>query len=173
MDILQLVDRLEALLNRGRHIPLTTSILLNEDEFLDVVDQLRISIPEELKAARRTQQERTRILAEAQQEADRIIEEARNQVSSMVEQHEIVQAAKLRAEQVLRQAEEQATAMRRGADDYVAEVLLRLDKHLSEVQQVVRNGLASVGVEYPHDGSERSSRREESNLTTRSDSADR
>ncbi|MHB0876362.1 MAG: ATPase [Anaerolineae bacterium] len=146
MDILQLVDKLEALVNKGRHIPLTASILVNEDEFLEVVDQLRIAVPEEVKSARRVQQERTRILGEAQDEADRVVEDARKRIGSMIDEHEFVQTARARADQILRQAEEQAVAMRQGADDYVAQVLTQLDEQLAEAQRVVRNGLASVGM---------------------------
>lgn len=145
MDILQLIDRMEALINRGRHIPLTASMIVNEDEFLEVIDQMRIAIPEEIKAARRTQQERARILAEAQEEADRMTEEARKRISTMIDEHEFVAAARARAEQVLHQAEEQAVAMREGADEYVAQTLTQLDRQLTEIQKQVRNGLASVG----------------------------
>ena len=149
MDILQLIDRMEALINRGRHIPLTASMIVNEDELLEVIDQMRIAIPEEIKAARRTQQERARILAEAQEEADRMTEEARKRISAMIDEHEFVAAARARAEQVLRQAEEQAVAMREGADEYVAQTLTELDRQLTEIQKQVRNGLASVGVRSP------------------------
>jgi cell division septum initiation protein DivIVA len=149
MDILQLVDRMEALVNRGRHIPLTASLIVNEDDLLEVIDQLRIAIPEEIKAARRTQQERARILAEAQEEADRMTEEARKRISTMIDEHEFVAAARSRAEQVLRQAEEQAVAMREGADEYAAQTLTEFDRQLNEIQKQVRNGLASVGVRGP------------------------
>ena len=149
MDIFQLIDRMEALANRSRRIPLTGNLVVDEDEFLEIIDQMRIAVPEELKAARRTQQERARIVSEAQEEADRITEEARRRIGSMVEQHEMVQAAKRRAEQILHQAEEQAAAMREGADSYVGEVLTQLDRQLVEIQRVVRNGLASVGVRNP------------------------
>jgi len=157
MDILQLVDKLEALVNKGRHVHFSASIIVNEDEFLEVIDQLRISIPEEVKSARRVQQERSRILSEAQDEADRVIEEARKRIGTMIDQDEFVQAARARGEQIVRQAEEQAIAMRRGADDYVAQVLTQLDEQLAEAQRVVRNGLASVGATNPSNEPKRTS----------------
>jgi hypothetical protein len=145
MDILQLVDRLEALVNKSRHIPLSAGIVVNEEAILELVDQLRIAVPEEVKAARRVQQERQRVLTEAQEEADRIVEQARGQISGLIDQDEYVQAARGRAGQLIAQAEEQAAAMRQGADDYVAQVLTQLDEQLAQAQRVVRNGLASVG----------------------------
>ena len=145
MDILQLVDKLEALVNKGRHLPLSSGILINEDAILELIDQLRIAVPEEIKAARRIQQERQRVVNEAQEEADRIVEEARKHIHGLIDQDEYVQAARDRAAQVVGQAEEQAVAMRQGADDYVAQVLTQLDEQLAQAQRVVRNGLASVG----------------------------
>lgn len=145
MDILQLIDRIEALANKGRHIPLTASIIVSEDELLEIIDQLRIAVPEEIKAAKRTHQERARIMSEAQAEADRTVEEARRRAHGMVEEDEYVAAAKARAQQIINQSQEQAQAMRQGADEYVAQVLTQLDRQLAEVQRIVRNGLASVG----------------------------
>lgn len=145
MDILQLVDRLEAILNRASHIPFTANVIVNEDELLDIIDQMRIAIPEEIKLARRTQQERARIVSEAQEEADRISEEARRQISTMIEQHELVSSAKRRAEQIVREAQEEAMQMRDGANDYVAQVLSQFSEELAKMQTIVRNGLASVG----------------------------
>jgi len=145
MDILQLVDHLEALVNRGRHVPFTARVVMGEDEVLEVIDQMRIAVPEEIKSARRVQQERQRILTEAQEEADRITEDARRRINEMIGEHEFVQAARARAEQIVRQAEEQAVAMREGADDYVAQALSAFDRQLEELQRQVHNGLASVG----------------------------
>ena len=145
MDILQLVDRLEALINRGRHLPLTASIILNEDEILELVDQMRIAVPEEIKSARRVHQERQRIVGEAQEEADRMTEEARRRIGTLIDEHEFVAAARQRADQLVQQAEEQATAMREGANDYVSQSLASFERQLDELQRQVRNGLASVG----------------------------
>jgi len=65
IDILHLVDRLESLLNESRRIPLTSNRLVDEELFLNIIDQMRISIPEEIKKGKRIQQERGRIIAQA------------------------------------------------------------------------------------------------------------
>ncbi len=147
MDIIQLVDRLESLFNHAKRVPLTATVMVNEDEFLELIDQLRIAIPEEVKGARRMQQERDRIVTDAQQQADQLTEEARRRVGALTDQHELVVAAKARSEQILRQAQSETEAMRQGADDYVAAALRALDHHLTEVQREVRNGLASLGAD--------------------------
>ncbi len=77
MDILHLVDRLEELFNESRPFPLTHSVLVNEDRMLDIIDQMRVSIPEEIKKAQQILAQRDRILAQAQEEANRTIALAR------------------------------------------------------------------------------------------------
>ena len=69
MDILHLVDRLEELFNERRSIPFTHNVIVDEDRMLDIIDQMRISIPEEIKKAQQLLAQRDRILAQAQEEA--------------------------------------------------------------------------------------------------------
>jgi len=145
MDILQLVDRLESLLNRSRRLPLMSGVVVNEEEFLEIIDQLRVAVPEEIKAARRMQQDRARVLADANEEAQRMIQGARQQAEELTDQDAVVRNARAHAERILQQAEQQAQAMQRGADEYVMQVLRSLDQHLTSVHNEVRNGLAAVG----------------------------
>ncbi|HIC93608.1 MAG TPA: ATPase, partial [Anaerolineae bacterium] len=63
IDILYLVDRLESLLNEGWRVPFTSNLIINEDKFLDIIDHMRTSIPEEVKRAQRIERERERIIA--------------------------------------------------------------------------------------------------------------
>ncbi|MER3484708.1 MAG: hypothetical protein C4345_00740 [Chloroflexota bacterium] len=76
IDILFLVDRLESLINAGQRVPFTNKIMIDEKECLDIIDQMRIVVPEEIKQARRVSQDRDRITAQAQAEAERIIKQA-------------------------------------------------------------------------------------------------
>lgn len=145
MDIIQLVDRLESLLNRSRRLPLTSGVVVNEEEFLEIIDQLRVAVPEEIKAARRMQQDRARVLSEAQEEAERVMEETRRQVAILTDNDKVTQNARLRAEQIIQQAEQQVQAMQDGADQYALQVLRKLDQHLTDIHHEVRNGLASIG----------------------------
>jgi hypothetical protein len=69
MDILHLVDRLEELVNEGRRLPLSSKVMMDEQKIWDLIDQMRISVPEEVKKAKRTNQERDRIIAQAHEEA--------------------------------------------------------------------------------------------------------
>src|SRR4030043_2360799 len=100
MDLLHLVDRLEELFNESRPIPLTHSVIVDEDRILEIIDQMRISIPEELKKAQQVIAQRDRMLAQAQEEANRTISLAREKGKQIVEQDEIVLSAQKRADQL-------------------------------------------------------------------------
>ncbi len=148
MDILYLVDRLEAAINKGTAVPFSNKRMIDEDECLDIIDQLRIAVPEEIKQSRRVTQEKDRILAQAKEEADRITTLAREESARMADMSEVVKTAQTRAQAIMAQAEVDAKGTRGGADDYANQVLTELQQRLDELtarvatlQGTVHNGL--------------------------------
>ena len=144
MDILQLIDRLEELFNESRTIPLTHNVMVDEDRMLDIIDQMRIAIPEEVKKAQQLLGQRDRVLAQAQEEANRTIEIARQKADQLVTRDMIVQDAQRRADQILAQARTEAERDRSNADDYVIESLNQLQAELERIANQVRNGIRTV-----------------------------
>jgi hypothetical protein len=147
VDILHLIDRLEALLNEGRHLPLTKGVVVDEQRAWDIIDQMRIAIPEEVKKAKRVNQERDRIIAQAHEEAGRIVELAREEASGMMSEHELARGAQTRAETIIERARRDAEVIKADADDYVMQQLSELDINLTKTLSVVRNGLAKLQAE--------------------------
>ncbi len=141
VDILHLVDRLEALVNEGRRLPLSNKVMVDEQKMWDVIDQMRIAIPEEVKRAKRTNQERDRILAQAHEEASRIVQLGREEAANLVTQHEIAKAADVRAETVLERARGDAESLRADADEYVLQVLGQLSQDMERALTEVHNGI--------------------------------
>lgn len=144
MDILHLVDRLEELLNQSRPFPFTHNVVVDEDRMLDIIDQMRVAIPEEVKKAQQLLAQRDRIVAQAQEEANRTLAIAREKSDQLVERDAIVQAAQARAEQVLAQARAEADKGRQDADSYVIETLTRLEMELDRSLSQVRNGIHTL-----------------------------
>ena len=133
MDILHLVDRLEELFNESRPIWFTHSVIVDEDRMLDLIDQMRVSIPEEIKKAQQILAQRDRILAQAQEEANRTLALAREKSEQMVERDGIAQAAQGRAEQIVAQARLESETTKRDADDYVLESLTKLEMEMDRM----------------------------------------
>lgn len=144
MDILHLIDRLEELFNESRSIPFTHSVVVDEDRMLDIIDQMRVSIPEEIKKAQQLLAQKDRVLAQAQEEANRTVALAREKGEQIVERDAIVQAAQARAEQIINQIRQEAEMQKRDADDYVLETLTRLEMELDRSLGQVRNGIQAL-----------------------------
>jgi len=144
MDILHLVDRLEELFNQSRSIPLTRQVVVDEDRMLDLVDQMRVSIPDEVKKAQLILSQKDRILAQAHEEANRTISLAREKSEQLMEKDAVVQAAHARADQIIARARGEAENIRNEADQYVVERLATLQMELERILNQVQNGIATV-----------------------------
>ena len=144
MDILQLIDRLEELFNESKSIPLTRNVMVDEDRMLDIIDQMRIAIPEEVKKAQQLLGQRDRVLAQAQEEANRTIEIARQKSDQLVGKDNVSLEAQRRSEQILTQARAEADTIRADADDYVIDSLSQLQAELERITNQVNNGIQAV-----------------------------
>ena len=149
MDILHLVDRLEELFNNSRAIPLTHNVIVDEDKFLDIIDQMRISIPEEVKKAQEVFTKKDRYMAQAQEEANRTLQLARDKASDLIDKEALVSDAKRRADQIIDQARAEAENVKAGADQYAQESLMNLEHAMEQLLTQVRNGLRLLEEKLP------------------------
>ena len=152
MDILQLIDRLEELFNDAKAVPFTHNVVVDEDRMLEIIDQMRIVIPDEVKKAQQVLAQRERFLAQAQEEADRTIVLARDKAAQLATKDSVVVEAQRRADQILTQARADADATRGDADDYVVDTLLQLQDNLEKVLNQVRNGVLTLQQERANRG---------------------
>ena len=141
MDILQLIDRLEELFNESKSIPLTRNVMVDEDRMLDIIDQMRIAIPEEVKKAQQLLGQRDRVLAQAQEEANRTLELARQKSDQLVTKDTVAQEAQRRADQIIAQSRVEAENIRADADDYAMNSLTQLEAELERITNQVANGI--------------------------------
>jgi cell division septum initiation protein DivIVA len=144
MDILQLIDRLEELFNEAKTIPLTHNVMVDEDRMLELIDQMRIAIPEEVKKAQQVVSQRDRVMAQAQEEANRTLQLSRDKAEQLIQKDMIVQDAQRRAEQIINQARAEAEATRADADNYVIETLMQLQDQIAKMSNQVSNGIRMV-----------------------------
>lgn len=151
MDIQHLVDRLEDLVDEGRHLFGTKYTMVDEERTLEIIDQMRISIPEEIEKAARVLAQRDRILAEAHEEAARIVQEHRKKAETMLDQDSTVHAAQIRAENVREQARQEAQRITSEADTYVMGLLSKLEQLLVRDLSEVRNGISLLQTQKPYD----------------------
>jgi cell division septum initiation protein DivIVA len=149
MDILHLVDRLEELFNQSRPFPFTHNVIVDEDRMLDIIDQMRISIPEEVKKAQQIYAQKDRVLAQAQEEAGRKLSLAQEKVDQMLERDFQVQDAQKRANQIIEQGRIEADNIRSGADQYAMDKLMELEKTVQVLINQIRNGMRLLDEKQP------------------------
>lgn len=141
MDILHLVDRLEEMINRSRSIPFTHNVIVDEDRMLDIIDQMRVAIPEEVKKSQQVLAQKDRVIAQAKEEADRTVNIAKEKSDKLTDRDSIVQDARKKATQIEAEAEIRAKSTQAEADEYVSETLTNLEIALERVLNQVRNGI--------------------------------
>jgi cell division septum initiation protein DivIVA len=144
VDILYLLDQLEEVLGGGSHLPLTSRTLVDEQEILDILDQIRVSIPDEIKAARRVTQEREQLLSDARAEADRLVREADEHIAARLAEHHLVRTAEARAAEIEERALEEAERMRRETDAYAYRVMQRLREQVGQITLTVDRGIQEL-----------------------------
>jgi hypothetical protein len=137
VDIFYLLDRLEELVSLGKRVPFYGKVMVEENEFLALVDQLRIAVPNEVKQAQRVIRERQSIIAESHEEAARILDAARKRAEYFVSQEGILNEARLKGEQVLQDAHDKRNRVMGEIDAYALE-------QFDRVEEAMRNGLAII-----------------------------
>ena len=104
MDVLVLIDKLDDLVHNAKPVPLTDQVRVDKEEIYDILDQMRATIPEEIKQARWIVKERQEMLAEAKREAERIVKEARERQERLISEEEITKQAERAAEDIIEDA---------------------------------------------------------------------
>ena len=137
-SIVELIDHLEYLVHRAQRVPFTHNVMIDEDEILDLLDQIHVNLPEEIKLARTIIAEQEQRISEAQQEAARISQGAVQKAEEMMKDHEVTRRAEAHGKALVREAAGKAEDQRRQADEYAADVIQQLESHLVRTVATVR-----------------------------------
>ena len=140
MDVLVLIDKLDDLVHSAKPVPLTDQVRVDREEIYDLLDQMRATIPEEIKQARWIVKERQEMLAEAKRESERIIREAREEQIRLTAEEEIVKQAERQAEEIIEDARAREREIRLGAEDYADDILNTLEVNLQKFIAAVQRG---------------------------------
>ena len=151
MEIFTLLETLEDILEKSRTIPFTEKSIVDKTEILDIIKEIRLKLPDELKQAKWIKEERERIIAEAQKDADDIIKEAENRIISMIDEHEITKKAYDKKTEIIADANEMYREMTQRTNTYVDGILaniennmVELGKNLSTVELSIQNALETI-----------------------------
>lgn len=139
MEIFTLLEELEDLLEKSKSLPFSHKSLVDKEEILEIIKEIRLKLPDELKQAKWIKEERQRILVEAQNEADGIIKEAENRIISMIDEHEITRKAYEKKVEIIETANEMSREITKGTKEYADNLLSGIEVALEDALKVIRN----------------------------------
>ncbi len=132
------------MVHHARHVPFSAQVMLDEDEVMDLIDQFRFNLPEEIKQATWTVQEQQRLISEAHAEAARIMAKANERAEQAVTDSEVLRRAERQAQQVVRDAQARSDQIIREAEAYALEQLQQLEAHLGRTLATVKRGVEAL-----------------------------
>lgn len=139
MKVIELLEEMEDIVEGGSTIPFVQKVLVDRGELLELIREIRILLPDEIKQAQWIKEERQKILSEAQNEADIVLKEANNHIVEMINQDEITKLANANAEKIIFQAKTIAKEMRIGAKEYTDELLQDAEEYLLKLTKTLKN----------------------------------
>ena len=139
MEIFTLLENLEEIIESGTKVPLSTKVMVDKEELNEILEEIRLKLPDELKQAKWVKEERQRIIMDAQKEADQIVKETENKIISLVDDHEITRQALAQKEEIIESADKVAREITTGTREYADALLERLEEILREALNVVHD----------------------------------
>lgn len=136
-----LLERLESLIATGTGLPTTRKVLVDKDAILELIDQLRVAVPEEVHAAKRINAEGERIIEKASEESGRITARAQEQAAYLIGERGLLDRAEAEGRQIIAEATAAADGVRLGADTYAAEVLETLESEVRKALAGIEKGI--------------------------------
>ncbi len=136
-------------MHNARHVPLSNQVMVNEDEAMELIDQIRFNLPDEIKQANWTVAEQQRIITEAHAEAARIMSRANERAEETSSEHEVLRRAERHATQVVKDAQAKSDQIIHEAESYALEQLKQLEAHLGRTIATVRRGVEALQSSVP------------------------
>lgn len=140
MDLIERIEELQVLIEEAKAVPLSSSAVVNREEVLDLLAQLKETVPDEIRQARWMSRDRDELLARARKEAERIIQESQEQRDRLLSRTEIVHAANREAERIIDDSKEQGAQMKAESEDYVDQKLAAFEILLNKTLSTVARG---------------------------------
>ena len=138
MEVLTLLETLQEMLDRSSSIPLTKKSLVDKDAIIDVVNEIKMKLPDELKQAKWVKEERQKILVDAQKEANQLIKEAENRIIAMIDEHEITKKAYEQKAEIIDSANAFSKDLINGKKKYADDILAELESNLQSNIDIIK-----------------------------------
>lgn len=153
MNILALLDYLEDEIDKGMGVPFTGRHIIDKDKCLNIIKDVRLNLPDEMKQAELIKRERQSILADAQSEATTITQDAKNRINQLINENEITLKAQKLAEEIMTNAHKNATEIRIGAKEYADDILRQVEQYMQlNLHTIIQNRQELKGIAHKEKG---------------------
>ena len=144
MEIFTLLESLEEILESGSKVPFSSKVMVDIDELRDILEDIRLKLPDELKQAKWVKEERQRIIEDAQKEADNIIKNAESKIVTMIDDNVITKKALAQKEEIIENANKVSKEICTGTHEYANAILEKVEDVLKETLEVVQNNRTAL-----------------------------
>lgn len=138
MDIMEIIDMMEETIEKASAVPLTGKVMIDKDELLDYIQEIRLVYPDEMKEAKWVKEERQRILSEAENRAETIQKNAEETQMQLIDEHEITKCAYEQANELVNEAQKRAMEIKTDTDQYVDDILNDAEHRLDLLLRKIR-----------------------------------
>ena len=146
IEIFTLLETLEDIIERSKSVPFSSKAIVDKEEILEIVKEIRLKLPDELKQAKWVKEERGRIIQEAQKEADDIVKEAENRIIPMIDEHEITRKAYEQKAEIIETANEMSREISKGTKDYADNILANLEAAIENVNATIAEATKTIKI---------------------------
>ncbi len=146
MKVLELLSELEEMVEKGNSLPFSSKALVNPEEFMEILDEIRSALPPEIAEARKVVAEKKQILFEAQADADRLKNDVESKLRQLIDTNEITKTAQTQAEIIIENAQTQAKEIRIGTQHYSDKILYNLQVKLKELNDQIEENRKELKV---------------------------
>ena len=136
MKVLELLDEIEEIVDTASGFPLTGKIMVDAEEILEIVKEIRVELPDEIQQAQWIKDERQRILDEAKREYETVLKDAQRQAEALIENDDITVKAKIRADEIMRVAEANVRQLKMSTFDYIDSILFNFQDKMDQLNAV-------------------------------------
>lgn len=144
MDIIEILSELEEVVDKGFEIPFIKKTFINKEEVLEMLNDISLQLPEELRMSKSIVEDRQKILADAQKQADMIIKSAEQKIVALIDEHEITKRANEEANEIIMKAQKNAREIRLGALHFADNTLEKLENKSKEIANDIKQCRAEL-----------------------------
>lgn len=140
MDMMSLIDKLEEIITNARKLPFGNMVVIDQDNVFEIIDNLRETMPSEIKEARWIVKQKQQHLEDAEKEHDKIINDAKEKAKKLASESEVAKEAQRQAQEIIENARVKEREIRMAAEDYADEIMANLEANLGKLLAAVQRG---------------------------------